>query len=269
MKQETIIEFPRWLDTLIFDKLKAHYQPRYSDMTNIDDNKEKTLNYLGTYFPRSYTESCYIFSEYLQQHNSEFANQEELSIFDFGSGTGGEIFGLLTVLDELRPNLKKVRVKALDGNQFALKLFEKVFAEFKKHIGLHIEQDVIPIHIDDFYDLSILNDIITDTYDLIVSFKAICEFVTKDQFERKNAYEHIANFLLPRLKENGSMLLVDITTYNDTSQEWLPKMMDKGLIDSNCRIIAKNIGYNQTYTITHSRKPDNDISKVAWRIIKK
>lgn len=263
------ITLPKWLDALVFGKLKAKYHPRYSDMTNIDDDKEKTLNYLGTYFPRSYAEAYCIFSEYLQQHKSEFANQEELSIFDFGSGTGGEIFGLLTALNELRPNLKIIKIKALDGNQYALKLFEKVFAEFKKHIDLQIEEKTTPIHIDDFYDLSILDNVITNTYDIIVSFKAICEFVTKDQFERQNAYEHVAKFLLPKLEDKGLMLLVDVTTYNDTSQEWLPKMMDKGLKDSNCRVIAKNIGYNQTYTITHSQKPGSDISKVAWRIIKK
>lgn len=263
------ITLPQWLDDLVFKELKAQYQPRYSDMTNIDDDKEKTLNYLGTYFPRSYAESYCIFSEYFKDNDSDFADKEELSIFDFGSGTGGEIFGLLTALKELRPNLEIVKVKALDGNPFALKLFEKMFAEFKKHIDLQIEEKTTPIHIDDFYDLSILDGVITNTFDIIVSFKAICEFVTKDQFERQNAYEHIAKFLLPRLEDNGLMLLVDITTYNDTSQEWLPKMMDKGLTDSNCRVIAKNIGYNQTYTITHSQKPGSDISKVAWRMIKR
>ena len=64
-------------------------------MTNIDDDKAKTLNYLGTYFPRSYAESYCIFSEYFKSNNSDFADKEELSIFDFGSGTGGEIIGLL------------------------------------------------------------------------------------------------------------------------------------------------------------------------------
>ena len=89
------MKLPEWLDTFIFDKLEAQYCPRNSDMTNIDDDKAKTLNYLGTYFPRSYAESYCIFSEYFTSNNSDFADKEELSIFDFGSGTGGEIIGLL------------------------------------------------------------------------------------------------------------------------------------------------------------------------------
>ena len=116
------MELPKWLDDLIFKELKAQYRPQYSDMTNIDDDKEKTLKYLGTYFPRSYVESFCIFSDYFNSKKSDFADKEELSIFDLGSGTGGEIIGLLTVLDEQFPNLKKVSIVALDGNQHALRI---------------------------------------------------------------------------------------------------------------------------------------------------
>ena len=81
------MKLPEWFDNLIFNELKAQYCPRNSDMTNIDDDKEKTLNYLGTYFPRSYAESYCIFSEYFKSNNPDFADKEELSIFDFGSNT--------------------------------------------------------------------------------------------------------------------------------------------------------------------------------------
>lgn len=72
---------------------------------------------------------------------------------------------------------------------------------------------------------------------------------------------------MPKMKRNGVILFVDVTTYNDTSQEWLPKMMDKGLTEANCSVMYKNDGYNQTFHITHSSK-SNDRSKVAWRMIK-
>ncbi len=105
-------------------------------------------------------------------------------------------------------------------------------------------------------------------FDIIMSFKAICEFVTKEQFERQNAYEHIAKFLTPKIKDDGILLFEDVTTYNNTSQEWLPIMMDKGLMLANCVISKKNEGYNQTYFISHSHKT-NDKSRVAWRLINK
>lgn len=259
---------PKWIDDLIFDTLGAKYKPSFSDMTNIYDSREETLNYLGTYFPRSYAEAYSIFSDYFGNYFPEWQNREEISIFDFGCGTGGEIIGLLTVLSEKFTKLKKVRIVALDGNQNALRIYEKVLAEFQKQTYLLIENNSAPIFIEDFYDLNILDNVLRKNFDMILSFKAICEFVTKDQFEKQNAYEHIAKFLLPKLSEGGIMLLEDVTTYNQTSQEWLPKMMDKGLKEVNCKVVMQNEGYNQTYLITHSHKT-NDISKVAWRMIKR
>ncbi len=236
-------------------------------MTVIDWDKSDVLNYLGTYFPRSYAEAYCIFSEFYKNHSELYANKNELSIFDFGCGTGGEIIGLLTVLSESFSNVKKVKVVALDGNCNALQLYDIVLSELKKHIRIEIESHSSHVRIDDFYDLNILNKVLKRKFDLIISFKAICEFVTKQQFEQLNAYENIVKFLLPKLTEYGMIILVDVTTYNDTSKEWLPMMMDKGLMAAQCIIVERNKGYNQTYYISHSRIA-NDVSKVAWRIIK-
>lgn len=264
---DTSIHLPQWLDDLIFKEMGAKYCPQYSNMTNIDDDKEKTLNYLGTYFPRSYAESYCIFSEYFKLNMSQYANKEELSVFDFGSGTGGEIIGLLTVMDELLPNLKKVRIVALDGNQDALLLYEDILAVYQHKSKIQINNSPAHIHIN-IYKLEVLNDLMQENFDIIMSFKAICEFVTKKQFEEKNAYEHITKLLLPKLNNSGIMLFVDVTTYNNTSQEWLPVMMDCGIGMVNCTVKGRNKDYNQSFTISHSHK-SSDRSKVAWRIITK
>ena len=264
----TSVRLPLWLDNLIFEQLGAKYCRSNADMTVIDWDKSDVLNYLGTYFPRSYTESYCIFSDFFRRHPKRFANKVELSVFDFGCGTGGEIIGLLTVLVECYPNIKKVRVVALDGSDIALQLYDNILAELKKHITINIDNHSAQLRIDDFYDLNVLNNVLKKKFDLIISFKAICEFVTKQQFEQQNAYEHIVKFLLPKLIDGGIMLLVDVTTYNDTSKEWLPMMLDRGLSAANCCTIDKNEGYNQAYSITHSHK-HCDVSKVAWRIIGK
>jgi len=263
---QSTVTLPPWLDNLIFNQLGAKYCRSNSDMTVIDWDKNDVLNYLGTYFPRSYAESYCIFSEFFKHYPDRFVGKEELSVFDFGSGTGGEIMGLLTALSEFYPNLRNIKVVALDGNQYALQLYDTVLIELKKHIALMIDNHSAHICIDDFYDLSILNRVLKRKFDIVMSFKAICEFVTKQQFEQDNAYEHIAKFLLPKLSNDGIILLVDVTTYNNTSQDWLPKMMDRGLVTAQCNIIKKNEGYNQTFRISHSHKTIDE-SKVAWRII--
>ena len=64
------------------------------------------------------------------------------------------------------------------------------------------------ITIDDFYDLSVLDRVITDKYDLFLTSKAICEFVSKEQFEKKNPYANIAKTFLPKMCNNGIMLFM-------------------------------------------------------------
>lgn len=259
---------PKWLDTLIFEDLKAQYKTRRSNMTNIDDDMKESLNYLGTYFPRSYAEAYCIFSDYFQQHASEFVNQEELSIFDFGCGSGGEIFGLLTVLSEQRQQLQRIKIVALDGNQNKLRLYEKIMEKFQELVPFMINNRTIPHKIDDFYDMSIIDSVISDSFDMIITFKAICEFVTKQQFETKNPYMHFVQTFLPKLTYDGIMLIEDITSINETSKEWQSKTMDKGLLNTECRVVLKNLLNYEKYTITHSHIT-KDVSKVAWRIIKK
>ena len=127
---------------------------------------------------------------------------------------------------------------------------------------------MIPHKIEDFYDLSILDSVIPRGLDMFVSFKAICEFVTKERFEQQNAYTHIIKTFLPKLDEYGLMVLADLTSQNKVSQEWLPRMLDAGYSHTDCQLLMKNNGYNQTFTVSHKRKT-NDISKIAWRILKR
>ena len=262
------VTLPQWLDTLIFDQLGAKYCRSNADMTVIDWDKSEVLNYLGTYFPRSYAESFCIFSDFFKKYPERFGNKTELSVFDFGCGTGGEIFGLVDALSNNLPEINQVRIIALDGNQNALRLLERVKESYNTVINVSIILTIVPLRIDDFYDLTIAKKFLREDIDIIMTFKAICEFVTKEKFERHNAYAHIVSEFIPKLKDDGIMLLVDVTTYSNVSKEWLPKMMDAGLDESGCSLLQKNESYNQTFYVTHN-KMKCDISKIAWRLIQK
>lgn len=264
---QIIHSLPEWLDSYIFNTLGAKFCKSNSDMTVIDWDKEEILNYLGTYFPRSYVESRRIANK---QILSVFSGNTELSIFDFGCGTGGEIIGLLTNIDAFLPDVKRVQIVAIDGNHHALRLLEKVLDEFRRNTHLEINLHIAPITIDNSFDLTVLDEIITGSFDIFVSFKAICEFVTKDQFEGHNPYRTIVDTYLPHLNNNGLMILVDVTTYSNVSNEWLPTMMDRGIMRGDRMVISKNEGYNQSFYLKHQgTKGITDVSKVCWRVIKK
>ncbi len=268
----TIIErrivLPKWLDSFIFDDLSACYCRQNKDMVVLEWDKDEIKKYLGTYFPRSYAESFCIFSNYLSKESRVYKNCQELSIFDFGCGTGGELIGFIMAVVKHLPNIKKIVIRALDGNTYALRDLECILEKTSQVLHLDIESYLIPFIIDDFYDMKMVNNIITQSYDFIISFKAICEFVTKQQFEQQNPYEHIINLFMPKLSSKGVICIADITSFNAVSQDWLPIMLDNAAKTCNVDILYQNIGFNEDYHISH-RCYTNDISKIAWRIYKK
>lgn len=261
------VVLPTWLDTLIFDDLSARYCRQNKDMVVLEWDSDDVKKYLGTYFPRSYAESLCIFCNFLSKEKDVYENCQELSIFDFGCGTGGELIGFIMAVKKQLPNIKKIVIRALDGNSYALRCLECVLEKTSEISCLDIESNLIPVVIDDFYDMKVIDQIITQSYDFIISFKAICEFVTKQQFEQQNPYEHILNVFMPKLSPKGVICLADVTSFNTVSQNWLPDMLDNASKSCNTDILYKNSGFNEDYHITHTHHR-NDVSKIAWRIYK-
>ena len=269
ISQNNSISIPSWLDELIFHQMKAKYCKSNQDMLVIDWNRDDVLCYLGTYFPRSYTEAYCIFSNYLNKNKSAYSAKQQISIFDFGSGTGGEIIGLITAVKEQLPHIELIKVRAFDGNKHALRMLESIIEKASEELNISVQVRVTPLVIEDFYDMSKLLSLIKEEeLDFFITFKAICEFVTKQQFVQHNPYHHIIECFLPKLKTDGIMCIADVTSYNNTSQEWLPHMMDQGICKTSGTVVQQNEGYNEAFYVSHSRKK-NDITKIAWRIIKK
>ena len=259
------LKLPGWLDELIFGRLGAKYCRSCNNMTVIDWDRHDVLNYLGTYFPRSFTESYYITSDYLGFHAARYSQTDEISILDFGCGTGGEIVGMLYAIAEKLPNIKHAYVRGIDGNQNALRLCEKILKRFGSEC-LEVSFVPTPETIDDFYDLSIVDQVIQEKFDFFITFKAICEFVTKQQFESRNPYQYIIDVFKGKLTRDGVMCIADVSSYNNVSCEWLPKMLDAGITASNGNVLLRNSGWNESFYVNHSRHPQ-DLSKLTWRFV--
>ena len=260
------MQLPKWLDEMIFGELKAKYNPSCCDITVIDWNKTEIKNYLGTYFPRSYVESFCLYTQWFKNNFEVYKTRRDLSVFDFGCGTGGEILGFLDAAEKCLPAIESVKVRALDGNHHALRNLER-FVERRRSISkLAVSLKTMPVMIDDFYDLGVVRSVIDDTFDFFMTWKSICEFVTKQQFEEYNPYTNIIQVFSDILVPDGRMLIIDVSTKNGTTQEWLPYMLDVGIKESGAVILDRNGGFNETFVVKHSHFAC-DQSKIAWRFI--
>lgn len=281
------VDLPNWLDRYLFFDLGAKYSPNHSRFEyNLNLNTGEIKVYLGTYFPRSFVEVKSIFEEFSQNSNylSLVGERTSVSILDLGCGTGGDLFGLLSFLEKYESSLESVKLLAIDGNQMALRFFEKIMAEFKKHSRLKIDYRIGPVFIESENDLNLVSDVLSDKYDLILSCKAICEMLAKKRIENK-AYKQTASMLSSKLTDKGIMLIEDVTIKSPATEKFIPYMLNAELNE----FVAENDDFATIYPtackdkeskcingcffkkeirVTHSAK-NNDISKIIYRIIGK
>ena len=281
------VDLPNWLDRYLFFDLGAKYSPNHSRFEyNLNLNTGEIKVYLGTYFPRSFVEVKSIFEEFSQNSNylSLVGERTSVSILDLGCGTGGDLFGLLSFLEKYEPSLKSVKLLAIDGSQMALRFFEKIMAEFKKHSRLKIDYRIGPVFIESENDLNLVSDVLSAKYDLILSCKAICEMLAKRRIKNK-AYKQTASMLSSKLTDKGIMLIEDVTIKSPATEKFIPYMLNAELNE----FVAENDEFATIYPtackdkeskcingcffkkeirVTHSAK-NNDISKIIYRIIGK
>lgn len=289
------INLPQWLDSIIYDKYEAIFEPRPLDVVYNPDQEFKFVKvYLGTYFPRSFSEAVVIISKLVQ--NNDYKEQllklEEINILDYCCGTGGEIIGMIVSLQSILPNLKRINIDAIDANANAVQILYHLIKDLRseENIRLEIHLNSLCLFVENDQDLTDLVNMLNLRYHFILSFKALNEFIQKGTFPNENVYAKIAFYFLPLLASNGVFILSDVTSKSDNSRKFYPELMNEGINDlvreyirphSCVPVMYKSIMpiacfYNEerckgcymqdVFSVTHSRKK-MDRTKVAYRII--
>jgi 2-polyprenyl-3-methyl-5-hydroxy-6-metoxy-1,4-benzoquinol methylase len=276
------VTLPQFLDNYIFEKLKASFAPDYKKFNkNLRLNKEDVLIYLGTYFPRSFTETYSVFNNILQNEiiKKSIIGKNEINILDIGSGTGGNLSGLLLSLIENKLLDKNVNVVAIDGNKEAQRILEKIVFQIQLRYQLNISLSCHYVAfetITDLYENS--KQYFELTFDFIISSKLINEIISKDQYSYLYFYKHFAKFL----NDKGLLLMLDVMTKIDDN--YMPILLNsqtnrfiqknKGtyqtLIPTSCaefdNVCKQDCFTNNHFSISHTKKK-NDRTKVTYRII--
>lgn len=280
-KSKTVL--PHWLDLLLFNNLNAIYSPEHHKFEyNLNNNSEDIKVYLGTYFPRSYAESFCIFDDLFKTtlYIEALKNAPELNILDFGCGTGGELVGLIVALSKHISSPKVINIRAIDGNHYAIismgKIIEALSTNTRHRVFISYEERACLSEKD--INLKDENGI---KYHFILNSKMVCELISRKIIE-SNCYYKIAEVLSQFLADNGLLYILDVTTKDKFTRLFYPQLMNQELN----RFISNHDDYEtllplacnywkgcldacfmqQTFTVSHSRKSDDD-SRVCYRII--
>ncbi len=270
-----------WLDNFIFNNLHAEYAPDFQRFEyNLNLQHEDNLKYLGTYFPRSYAESFCIFENLFRNEviKLQYSKLTEVNILSVGCGTGGDIVGLLTVVNKHFSSIKKVNVVAIDGNKDALNILSQILQQLKQQFRKDITLTTKQVVFDTITSIDIKS-----LFNFIVTSKMINEIINRGKGRCDNSYYNFAYAYAPLLKENGIMMLLDVTTKVGVS-DFCPILLNKQINQfvyecpeyasiipipctekDNCQMQCFS---QKEFTVTHSRF-SNDKSRVSYRILVK
>lgn len=278
---------PPWLDSYIYNELHALYDPRYKRFEFNDDlNEEEAKIYLGTYFPRSYAESFLIFDNLFAntKYRKEVEKKGKLVIFSIGSGSGGDIMGLLIALDKhIKPEIN-VSIVSLDINTHSLALQRNVIYRFKNLSSRTIELTQLTDRISgkETFEKYSANAFPSGSIDFLLFSKVGCELHAKELFRGTNVYYELLDSFKTKISPNGLVVMIDVTTKAD-GVEFMPTILNRGisrftsthhefstLLPISCNKFEKNCCHpcfcQQEFFVTHCKKI-NDISKICYRIV--
>lgn len=202
----------------IYDEIGAEYsEDRIGVELNLNNDNKKNLQYLGTYFPRSYSEAYQIYRNLFDNEKiyERFNKKNTIRILDIGSGTGGNLLGLIQVLMEKFSD-KSIYIISIEGNENAVEIQLDLLKKFGDFVNCNNNELHGSVHIIEFAckdELrSKLNNLSLDgTIDIMQSFKVVNEFYRQDYKNNKGMYSELLKMGERWLKKSGMLCLVDVT----------------------------------------------------------
>ena len=225
----TTKNMPEWLRSYIYDNLGASYDPdRIEFQNNLESDETKNLRYLGTYFPRSFTESYCIFRSLFE--NDAYLNivkeKQSLRILTFGCGTGGDLIGLIEAIAKELPWVKDLIIVAYDGNFIAVDILRQIVTRPEIMSRFNLNVDYAPVPMTEPQDFDLYCNCINQSFDLVVSMKMVNELYRKNILATQ-PYKTFMEALASKLNSNGVLLVLDVPI--KVKGEYLPLLLTMGL----------------------------------------
>ena len=231
----TNYDLPKWLNDFIFADLGAWICNDYNKVkNNLNNSPWDNCIYLGTYFPRTYTEIKTIMDE-LSEETDYFERQDIRSkssfrILSVGCGTGGDVVSMIDSIRE-KTGCQDFFVTLIDGNKDALEKCQKIISRQETEEGLKIQKEVKNAIVTEPSDFQLIaGEICSKKFDFIVTSKFINELIGK--FDK--LYSRFVTSFSALLDTTGLIIITDTTDQRVIGEnlEWIPKLMNSDFNDN-------------------------------------
>ena len=217
---------PTWLYIYIYGEIGARKSADWKKaLQNLHNTHEENIEYLGTYFPRTFTEVCRIASKLKQDtlYFDSINSKNCIRILSAGCGTGGDICGLIHAIHAVKPQVS-FEVSLFDGNSDALEICKNVLHELSVHekISISIKKDIIR-EIQSKRDFKEIRKDFSEQ-DIVVTSKFLNEVL--GYFP--NAYYYFVKKFSKLLSEDGIMIINDVIC-RAYCEQFVPTYMNRDL----------------------------------------
>lgn len=281
-----VTRLPDWLDVFLFRDLQAEWNPDFQKFDhNLYRSHDENKTYLGTYFPRTYADVFCIFENLFKNkiYKATIKKRTSIDILSVGCGTGGDIIGLLTVIDKYCGHSTIINITAIDGNADALEFARRIIVKYQEVNNRTLSCDFRHKTIQDF-SVEQFNELEGNSYDFIMSSKMVCEVIAAGNGTTDNSYYDFVKTFFPFLKFEGVCLLLDVTTRCPHLDSYYPMMLGRQInraiqendrmalvVPRSCAIYGKECSietcfHQKEFTISHSGVR-SDKCRVAYRIL--
>ena len=288
IREEAIeLKLPKFLDDFIFLQCNAKYNVDHVAVTqNVDNDTNKNLNYLGTYFPRSYSESYIILNDLLSSKiiREAFNQKETVRVLSIGSGTGADIFGVLhALIDNKLVRDKIIYIDSYEGNSDALSTQKKITELFNKEFLLDIKLNGYEKR---FTTTNIFNEIVDakKTYDIIITFKFINELY-RNQPQVSGLYRNYIQMASIQLNQDGICIIgevcdsggcnnfLPIIVANEIRDELKCNSSIKHILPKSCALWADKCSEDcftgAIFRVKHTNNLEGKDNKLSFRVFAK
>ena len=282
-------ELPEWVSSLIFDRFGATHKPAGRRRTfdrNLYSGRAENLTYLGTYFPRSLAESFVIFDSLLSDKNvaKSLVASRVVDICSVGTGTGGDLLGLILAIDKWIPEATDINVVSIEGNADAHEIMQGILREATPRISASLNLQTVNHVFEAPRPFACIQSVVPpspDAYDFIISSKMLNELDGAHVSERP--YLEFCSVFTDLLKPNGVLLVLDVTSPNGAGGRWTPTALNgqvndylaahdgsKTILPLLCNRFEGDCGrscYTQNAIYVTYRNVTNECTKICYRVI--
>ncbi|WP_165062319.1 hypothetical protein [Adlercreutzia sp. ZJ154] len=284
-----MVTLSEWVNALVFDHYDATHNPAGRKRTfdsNLDSDRAGVLTYLGTYFPRSLAETFVIFDSLLSDKSlaSSLACEPSINICSVGTGTGGDLLGLILAISKWIPNAMQLNIVSIEGNAEAHKVMRGVIGEAQTRVGINIDLNSVNHVFEAPKPFDRIRDILPQypqSFDFVINSKMLNELDKAHVSEQP--YREFCSAFTATLKPTGMLMVLDVTSPNGAGGRWTPALLNgqvneflagnaryKTVLPLLCNRFEGECGrscYTQNAIYVNYRSVANECSKICYRVI--